>query len=112
MAEVNRGEIWQLSCPTADRRRPALSELREALLAPWVLSPHNHVSGAGDHVVEHLGDIGPTAGRILAHLHLLPPGDGSRALPTEAGPGAPAGVGLREPIYEPVCDDLPWAEPA
>jgi hypothetical protein len=50
--------------------------------------------------------------RILAHLHLLPPGDGSRALPTEAGSGAPAGVGLREPIYEPVCDDLPWAEPA
>jgi hypothetical protein len=50
--------------------------------------------------------------RILAHLHPLPPGDGSRAPPTEAGSGAPAGVGLRELISEPVYDDLPWAEPA
>jgi hypothetical protein len=69
--------------------------------------------------------------RILAHLHLLPPGDGSRAPPTEAGSGlpvrcrtqtgAPAGVGLRELTDAPVYDlpaasapagDLPGAEPA
>jgi hypothetical protein len=34
--------------------------------------------------------------RILAHLHLLPPGDGSRAPPKSAG--------LRELVYEPVYD--------
>jgi hypothetical protein len=52
--------------------------------------------------------------RILAHLHLLAPGD---------GPGAPPkSTGLRELIYEPVFDlpvrgrtqagDLPWMDPA
>jgi hypothetical protein len=64
--------------------------------------------------------------RILAPLHLLPPGDGSRAPPKSSGlreliyepvydlpvgrtqTGAPAGVGLREPICEPVYD-LPAA---
>ncbi len=86
-------------------------------------------------------DQGEVIYRILAHLHLLPPGDRSRAPPTGAGSGlpvrcrtqtgAPASVGLRELIYEPVYDlpaasaclpslgdrqaqagDLPWAEPA
>jgi len=42
--------------------------------------------------------------RILAHLHLLAPGDGPRAPPRNAG--------LRELIYEPVFDDLPWMDPA
>ena len=42
--------------------------------------------------------------RILAHLHLLAPGDGPRAPPKSAG--------LRELIYEPVFDDLPWMDPA
>jgi hypothetical protein len=42
--------------------------------------------------------------RILAHLHLLAPGDGSRAPSRrDAGP--------RELTYEPVYDDLPWADP-
>ncbi len=41
--------------------------------------------------------------RILAHLHLLAPGDGSRAPPRNAGP--------RELTYEPVYDDLPQADP-
>ncbi|MBI2163713.1 MAG: hypothetical protein HYW08_10090 [candidate division NC10 bacterium] len=42
--------------------------------------------------------------RILAHLHLLAPEDGPRAPPKSAG--------LRELIYEPVFDDLPWMDPA
>lgn len=36
--------------------------------------------------------------RILAHLHLLAPGDGSRSSPRNAG--------LRELTYEPCYDDL------
>jgi len=59
--------------------------------------------------------------RILAHLHLLAPGDGPRAPPRPElveGPAAealyasPASAEPRELIYEPGLDDLPWPESA
>jgi hypothetical protein len=59
--------------------------------------------------------------QILAHLNLLSPGDGPRAPPrpelvegppAEALYASPASAGLRELIYEPGLDDLPWPESA
>ena len=50
--------------------------------------------------------------RILSHLNLLSPGDGPRAPPKSVISASPASAGLRELSYEPVFDDLPWAQSA
>lgn len=52
--------------------------------------------------------------RILSHLKLLSPGEGSRAPPESgrAGFASPATPVSRELSYEPILDDLPWPDPA
>ncbi len=51
--------------------------------------------------------------RILAHLNLLSPRDGSRAPPRRdlSGSVSPVSAGSRELTYEPVYDARPWPDP-
>lgn len=65
-------------------------------------------------IEEPSGEFPEANYRILAHLNLLAAGYGPRAPPRSglSGPIASASVGPRELIYEPVYDDLPWAERA